>query len=99
MSNKEAIISMTCKLAETSSTPLDDIASQLVMDQGLVVTLPLSSNFDTALSDLTSAIENQDVNIMTTLLTNNLLTTDIEDTTSNIKDFYYAFVGKEKNKY
>jgi len=95
ISNEEAIISMTCKLAETSSTPLDDIASQLITDQGLVITLPLSTNFDTALSDLTSAIENQDVNIMTTLLTNNLLTTDIEDTTNNIKDFYYAFVGKD----
>ena len=76
----------------TSTDAINQVATDLISNQGLVISTPLNSDFETAVSDLLTAAHSQNIDLKTALFTQYITSSQgLQATVDNINKLFQQY--------
>ncbi|MDQ3049735.1 MAG: hypothetical protein M3Q95_02500 [Bacteroidota bacterium] len=93
--NDKSLIATTALNFETAATPLDDLANALITNWNLSnLTLPLSTDFKTAIDEIYTASQSTSgFNLKTSIVGEYIIGATVEDTFNNIEKLFSLTTG------
>ncbi len=93
--NDKGLIATTAINFESSATPLDDLANALISNWNLTnLTLPLSTDFETAINEIYTAAQNSpSFNLKAAIASEYIIGATVDDTFDNIEKLFSLVTG------